>query len=182
MTCLASLLTRRPLVQISSRLLVSHALAAISPSAHTLSHLPALLHSLHAELHPLPSRVHAYTSGLSLFPPQGPSSYMDTPSLLHLDNCLRLLDSYLIGSWTIPPEDTSSQPASMDQFRDQGNVKALVALCVSCTIIQLDKDLEEYRPVGMWRSRSLPAVNLSNNCSSWEMYRDRAPRPHQSHS
>ncbi|KAI0659223.1 hypothetical protein C8Q70DRAFT_915843 [Cubamyces menziesii] len=154
---------------ISSRLLVSHALAAISPSAHTLSHLPALLHSLHAELHPLPSRVHAYTSGLSLFPPQGPSSYMDTPSLLHLDNCLRLLDSYLIGSWTIPPEDTSSQPASMDQFRDQENVKALVALCVSCTIIQLDKDLEEYRPVaGKCIETALRVlINLTHDDVPW---------------
>ncbi|KAH9896941.1 hypothetical protein C8Q73DRAFT_643153 [Cubamyces lactineus] len=154
---------------ISSRLLVSHALAVISPSAHTVSHLPALLHSLHAELHPLPSRVHAYTSGLSLFPPQGPSSYMDTPSLLHLDNCLRLLDSYLIGSWSIHSEDISALPANLDELRDQENVKALVALCISCTIIQLDKDLEDYRPVaGKCIETALRVlINLTHDDVPW---------------
>ncbi len=134
--------------QISNRLLISQALVIVSPSAHNLSHLPALLHSLSVEIKPLPSRASAYISGLSLFPPPSPTSYMDTPSLLHLDNCLRLLDSCLLGSWSITSEEMPAQTSQLDELREHDFAEAIIALCVTCGIILLDSDLEDHRPVG----------------------------------
>ncbi|KAI0711190.1 hypothetical protein C8T65DRAFT_708168 [Cerioporus squamosus] len=130
---------------ISNRLLISQALVIVSPTAHTLSHLPSLIQSLTSELNLLPSRIDAYVSGLSLFPPHGPSSYIDTPSILHLDNCLRLLDSCLLGSWAIYGEETDAQAERLDALREDGFAKAIMALCVSCNIILQDGSLEEHR-------------------------------------
>lgn len=120
----------------------------VAPSAHTLAHLPSLMQSLTSELSLLPSRVDAYISGLSLFPPQGPSSHIDTPSILHLDNCLRLLDSCLLGSWSISGEETSAQAQSLNALREGGFAKGVMALCVSCNIILQDSSLEEHRATG----------------------------------
>ncbi|RPD65599.1 hypothetical protein L226DRAFT_543211 [Lentinus tigrinus ALCF2SS1-7] len=130
---------------ISNRLLISQALVVVSPSAHTFSHLPSLIQSLTSELNLLPSRVDAYISGLLLFPPEGPTSYMDTPSILHLDNCLRLLDSCLLGSWSITGDEVGAQTQRLNALREEGFARAVVALCVSCNIILQDNSLEEHR-------------------------------------
>ncbi|EJF63754.1 hypothetical protein DICSQDRAFT_153594 [Dichomitus squalens LYAD-421 SS1] len=129
---------------ISNRLLISHALADVPPSAHTFSHLPSLLHSLTAEISLLPSRVAAYTSGLSLFPPQGPSSYVETPSLMHLDDCLRLLDTCLLGSWSIYDEEETARSQKLEELRESNFAAAVIALCVSCNIILHDDSLGEH--------------------------------------
>lgn len=134
--------------QVSNRLLISHALAAVLPSAHALTHLPALLHTLTAEINLLPSRVDAYTSGLSLFPPQGPSSYVETPSLRHLDDCLRLLDTCLLGLWSIPGEDEDARVQELTKLREGGFAAGLIALCVSCNTILQDNNLQEHRQAG----------------------------------
>lgn len=134
--------------QVSNRSLISHALAGVSPSAHTLAHLPALLHTLTAEISLLPSRAAAYTSGLSLFPPQGPSSYMETPSLRHLDDCLRLLDTCLLGLWSISGEDEDVRTQKLAELRGSGFAAGLIALCVSCNTILHDNSLEERRQTG----------------------------------
>ncbi|KAI8986902.1 hypothetical protein BD414DRAFT_416070 [Trametes punicea] len=154
---------------ISSRLLISQALVIVSPSAHTLSHLPSLLHSLSTEIRLLPSRVSAYISGLSLFPPPGPLSRTDTPSLLHLDNCLRLLDSFLLGSWPIAPEETDVQLAKLEELRHQHLAGALIALCVSCAIIQLERELEDHRTIAgrCIESALRVLINLTHDDLGW---------------
>ncbi|KAI0674378.1 hypothetical protein C8Q78DRAFT_967086 [Trametes maxima] len=154
---------------VSSRLLISQALAVAPPSAHTISYLPSLLHSLSAEMNSLPSRVDAYISGLSLFPPQGPSSYLDTPSLLHLDNCLRLLDSCLLGSWSIPVEDIPTQAAMLTELREQGFVKALIALCTTCGIIMQEQQLADHRAVASKciESALRVLINLTHDDLPW---------------
>ncbi len=134
--------------QVSNRLLISHALAAVSPSAHTFVHLPALLHTFTAEISLLPSRVVAYTSGLSLFPPQGPSAYVETPSLRHLDDCLRLLDTCLLGLWSTSGEDEDPRVQKLTELREGGFASGLIALCVSCNTILHDNSLEEHRQTG----------------------------------
>lgn len=136
------------LCQVSNRLLISHGLAAVSPSAHALTHLPPLLHTLTAEISLLPSRVAAYTSGLSLFPPQGPSSYVETPSLRHLDDCLRLLDTCLLGLWSISGEDEDARVQKLMKLREGDFAAGLIALCVSCNTILHDNNLEEHRQAG----------------------------------
>lgn len=95
----------------------------------------------------------AYTSGLSLIPPEGPSSYIDTPSLLHLDNCLRLLDSCLLGSWSITEGEVAAQAQKLHTIRNEGFAKSVIALCVSCNIIFQDNNLEERRVIGESRQK-----------------------------
>ena len=96
----------------------------------------------------LPSRVAAYTSGLSLFPPQGPSSYLETPSLLHLDDCLRLLDTCLLGSWSISSEQDDARMERLEELREGDFAPAIIALSVSCNVILHDDGLEEHRATG----------------------------------
>lgn len=73
---------------------------------------------------------------------------MDTPSLLHLDNCLRLLDSCLLGSWSILSEELPAQTSQLDELREHDFAEAIIALCITCGIILLDSELEDHRPVG----------------------------------
>ena len=97
----------------------------------------------------LPARLAAYHAGLSLLPPQGPTSYMDTPSLLHLDNCLRLLDSCLLGSWSIAADELTVQAAKLEELRESGITTALIALCAGCGIILRDNKLVEFCSTGL---------------------------------
>ncbi|KAI0826539.1 hypothetical protein BC628DRAFT_1320044 [Trametes gibbosa] len=154
---------------ISNRVLISQSLAAISSSMHNITHLTPLLHSLSLEISPLPSRVRAYTSGLSLIPPQGSTSFMDTPSLLHLDNCLRLLDSCLLGSWSISSEELNVQNTQLDGLRKQAFADALLALCVACDIVCLDIELVDYRTVASrcMESTLRVLINLTHDDLLW---------------
>ncbi|OSD08095.1 hypothetical protein PYCCODRAFT_1358095 [Trametes coccinea BRFM310] len=154
---------------ISSRLLISQALVAVSPSAHKLPQLNALLHSLMSEISILPSRVSAYISGLSLFPPPGPLSRANTPSLLHLDNCLRLLDSCLLGSWSISGEEVDQLSARLEDLRYQGFAKELMSLCVGCVIIQAERELEDHRAVAAkcMESALRVLINLTHDDPEW---------------
>ncbi|KAI0764887.1 hypothetical protein C8Q74DRAFT_1204781 [Fomes fomentarius] len=154
---------------ISNRLLISQALVVVSPSAHTLSHLPSLLRSLTSEINLLPTRVAAYTAGLSLLPPQSSSSYMETPSILHLDYCLRLLDSCLLGLWSISRDDTAKQTQSLNQLREEQFSKAVLALCVSCDIILRDSGLNDRRATASKciESALRVLINLTHDDSLW---------------
>lgn len=62
-------------------------------------YLPTLLATLRAELGLLEPRITAYESGLPLLPPTSVNQ-SDMPSLYHIEACLRLLDSYLLGHWS----------------------------------------------------------------------------------
>ena len=73
---------------------------------------------------------------------------METPSFLHLDNCLRLLDSCLLGSWSIKAEDSEIQARQLEVLCDAGFTAALIALCACCSIVSRDSDLESYCLIG----------------------------------
>ncbi|KAI0746859.1 hypothetical protein C8Q80DRAFT_1104533 [Daedaleopsis nitida] len=154
---------------ISNRLLISQALVVVAPSAHALAHLASLLRSLTAEISLLPARLAAYTSGLSLFPPQGPLSYKETPSLLHLDNCLRLLDSCLLGSWSISSEESTTQTQKLNELRCENFSRAVLSLCVICDTIFRDKELDDNRVIA---SRCIESalrvlINLTHDDTLW---------------
>ncbi|CDO70629.1 hypothetical protein BN946_scf184748.g27 [Trametes cinnabarina] len=154
---------------ISSRLLMSQALVSVLPSTHRFPQLGALLRTLLSELTLLPSRVDAYVSGLSLFPPPGPLSHADTPSLLHLDNCLRLFDSCLLGSWSVSAEEVETLSVKVEELRQRHLVEGLLALCVSCAIIQMDGELEGHRAVAgkCMESALRVLINLTHDDPEW---------------
>lgn len=91
------------------------------------------MHTLRSDLHLVRLRILAYISGLSLFPPS-PTSFSDTPSFEHIENCLRLLDSFLLSQWASPTgeESESAQMGkeALDKDREHGLAKELVAVGV----------------------------------------------------
>ena len=124
--------------QISSRLLISTALSRVPPVLCNPSFLPSLMSSLDAELRRVPERVSSYVSGLSLFPPLDAQTHSDTPSLSHADNALRILDSYILGQWQDPDDDTPHndlQSALSNQLREE-----LVALCIAADTLTRTED------------------------------------------
>ncbi|KAG6379771.1 hypothetical protein JVT61DRAFT_10308 [Boletus reticuloceps] len=86
-------------VQPSTRFFISHSLATLPPSLLVDQYLPKLLVNLRAELSLLEPRITAYESGIPLIPPAG-INRSEIPSLYHIEACLRLLDSYLLGHWS----------------------------------------------------------------------------------
>jgi hypothetical protein len=91
------------------------------------------MQTLRSELHLVPPRISAYISGLSLLPPSSSASYSDTPSFEHIENCLRLLDSFLLGQWASPTrgdENVQVGREALDEDRESGFAKELVGLCV----------------------------------------------------
>ncbi|KAI6006297.1 hypothetical protein F5J12DRAFT_940073 [Pisolithus orientalis] len=84
--------------QPSVRTLVSHTLAML-PATLAARHLDPILASLEAELSLVGPRITAYLSGLPLLPV--PSELCSAAlSLEHLESCLRLVDSFLLGQWS----------------------------------------------------------------------------------
>ncbi|GBE87659.1 predicted protein [Sparassis crispa] len=128
---------------ISNRLLISHALTGLPSSSNISTHLSSLLRSLTTELKPIPSRVSAFTSGLPLFPSPSSSSYMDIPSLVHVDHCLQLLDSYLLGRWTDSGAENSHDTRRLNAQREDGLGEKLMALCVACDVQSRDAQRQE---------------------------------------
>lgn len=87
---------------------------------------------------------------------------MDTPSLLHLDNCLRLLDSCLLGSWSISGDEMAVQEKALESLREGNFTAALMALCISCNIVLNDGILEEHIPAGISDTVVLPTLSLTS--------------------
>jgi hypothetical protein len=135
--------------QISTRLLITHTLSTLPPFLLSPQHFPAILCTLRSELHPIPPRIAAYISGLSLFPPSSPTSYTDTPSFEHVENCMRLLDSFLLGSWASPHKEDDEEIDAMRKLnndREDGLSDELVALCNASELLiqSQDTDIGEY--------------------------------------
>ncbi|KZT68954.1 hypothetical protein DAEQUDRAFT_307759 [Daedalea quercina L-15889] len=130
---------------ISNRLLVSTALAALPSACQDTAHASSLLHAFHHELDPLPSRLSIYESGLPILSEPSVSASVDAPGFGHADNCLRLLDSYLLGRWT---NNDSSQGSSADARLDPGREDDLAAgiasLCCVCDVVARDLEHEEH--------------------------------------
>ncbi|KAI6104183.1 hypothetical protein F5141DRAFT_1204095 [Pisolithus sp. B1] len=84
----------------SVRFLISHTLAVL-PTALAVRHLDPILANLETELSLVEPRITAYLSGLPLLPV--PSELCSVAlSLEHLESCLRLVDSFLLGQWSAP--------------------------------------------------------------------------------
>ncbi|KAH0834912.1 hypothetical protein J3R83DRAFT_10560 [Lanmaoa asiatica] len=114
--------------QPSARFFVSHSLATLPPSLLLDQYLPTLLVNLRTELSLLEPRITAYESGLPLLPPSS-TNRSDAPSLYHIEACLRLLDSYLLGLWspaTLAGDHSSNRLSHMGGFTSE-----LMSLCVA---------------------------------------------------
>lgn len=125
--------------------------------------------SLRLELDSISSRISAYTSGLSLFPPLSSSTFLDTPSLYHVDNCLRLLDSYLLGLCASSDEEEGLVADKLRLAREDGLGTALVSLCVACEVASHDHEYIDQTAIA---SRCLESalrvlINLTHDNLPW---------------
>ncbi|KAH9924173.1 wings apart-like protein regulation of heterochromatin-domain-containing protein [Fomitopsis serialis] len=128
---------------ISTRLLISTALVALPSSCQNTTHVSSLLRTFQHELAPLPSRLSAYESGLPILSPPSASSSLDTPSFGHADNCLRLLDSYLLGTWTSSESSQGSNTDTrLDPEREEDLAPRIVGLCNVCDVAARDPEHE----------------------------------------
>ncbi|KAH7911177.1 hypothetical protein BJ138DRAFT_1007185 [Hygrophoropsis aurantiaca] len=121
--------------EISTRFLVSQTLAALSPSLLDVRHVPIVLSSLQSELDLLPSRITAYISALPLIPSKRTFN-ADIPSFDHIENGLRLLDSFLLNQWSSTNSDNPQLPVS-----NQGEAALqFVSVCLAADIAMRDSD------------------------------------------
>jgi hypothetical protein len=61
------------------------------------------------------------------------------PSFEHVENCLRLLDSFLLGQWG-GDEGTDMAKEALDEDRKNGLANELVALCTISELIMQSQD------------------------------------------
>lgn len=80
------------------------------------------------ELALLRPRIDSYTSGRALLP----TMTSDIPDLEHLDHCLRIIDSFLLGSWSLPLD-----PEHLDAERESLST-GLIAHCVMLSLLNAE--------------------------------------------
>ncbi|KAL4259759.1 WAPL family protein [Pleurotus pulmonarius] len=120
-------------LHLSTALLVSHSLCTLNPRHLPTSELPRLLATVKEALSYFFDRLAAYSSGLSLFPSS------DTPEiilskLLHAENCLRLLESFVLDHWSVQVEDAVAEdlsPTNQDWL-----LQRLVSISIVMEIVQ----------------------------------------------
>lgn len=153
---------------VSNRVLISIALSAVPPLLHSAAQLPTVLKSLTAELSVVSSRVSAYETGLSLVP-SASSSLLKTPSLLHILNCLHLLDSSLLGRWANHGTDNDPGTDRLGLQREAGLGAALMTLCVACDVISREDEYAEQRAVAAkcLESTLRVLINLTHDDLPW---------------
>ncbi|KAH7921560.1 hypothetical protein BV22DRAFT_1198121 [Leucogyrophana mollusca] len=127
-----------PSIEVSTRFLISHSLAALPPNFLDVRHIPIVLSSLQSELDLVPPRITAYASAMPLIPPMR-SSNPDIPSLDHIENTLRLVDSFLLKQWSGSDTETFPQlPLSnKDAFAGQ-----LISASLAADITIRDSELQ----------------------------------------
>ena len=135
--------------QISNRLLLTHTLVVLPPRLLPISHMDTLLRELLRESDHIPSRVSSYSSGLPLVPSLSHSSLLHSFSFLHIDFCLRLLDSYLLGRWNSPDDEALPFIKELDPEENTRLPSRLVAICAAADIASRDEELRDLRPIGM---------------------------------
>ncbi|KIJ09076.1 hypothetical protein PAXINDRAFT_182178, partial [Paxillus involutus ATCC 200175] len=119
--------------QPSARFFISHTLAALPPSILRVQYLSALLTSLRTELGLLEPRITAYESGLQFLPLPSRTN-TDVPSLYHIEACIRLLDSYLLGQWS-SANTNAEQTSSIALAHSAGFTSELLSLCVVSSVL-----------------------------------------------
>jgi hypothetical protein len=150
-------------VQPSARFFVSHSLATLPPSLLAGQYLPTLLVNLRAELSLLEPRITAYESGLPLLPLTG-INQSDVPSLYHIEACLRLLDSYLLGLWSSAGDRSSSGLSHMSGFTSE-----LMSLCVASSSF-LEESEEEEIVIGKIVMGNFQCDNVHSSITSAKMF------------
>ncbi|KAF8531325.1 hypothetical protein JB92DRAFT_3138865 [Gautieria morchelliformis] len=139
----------------STRLLASHALSRTPPSLYPDEMLPVVLQSLLTELALLRPRLDAYTSGFALLP----AKTHGIPDLEHIDYCLRIIDAFLLGSWS-----PSIGTATLDVERE--NLAAgLVALCIVISI--LNAETKRRHTTCCMESNLRVLINISHLSVEW---------------
>ncbi|CCM05861.1 uncharacterized protein FIBRA_08097 [Fibroporia radiculosa] len=154
---------------ISNRLLISMALTALPSHMQSSAHLPPVLKGLTLEIRSVSSRISAYITGLSLIPLLSSTTYLDTPSLLHVDNCLQLLDTFLLGRWANQPDAGKMCMDRLSAQREKGLAKALINLCVACDAISRDPDYLDQMSIASrcMESTLRVLINLTHDDLSW---------------
>ena len=91
------------------------------------------------------------------------------PSFEHVENCLRLLDSFLLGQW-VDDEGTDMAKEALDEDRKNGLANELVALCTISELIMQSQDNDIGKPL---------VTHLMQDgyllLASAQMHRDRLP-------
>ncbi|KDQ60305.1 hypothetical protein JAAARDRAFT_602540 [Jaapia argillacea MUCL 33604] len=150
---------------ISTRLCISEALATLSPSLLDPELLPAVASSLISEMRLLPPRITAYSAGMSMLPLSQTSAFLDLPSLRHIGNCLKLLDSFLLRAWDVIP------PTSWDTvFPDTAStVEGLLSACAVAEVIVRDPLSETIRKsaVMCFEYALRVLINISHGSHKW---------------
>jgi hypothetical protein len=144
---------------------------------HTSSCLPIVLNSLKSELTSLSHRLSAHATGLPLLPALGADSYLELPSLSHIDNCLCLFDSFLLGRWE--EDDSVNRETLLDSAKEGGLGATLVQLCVVVDVVSRDDESPHYTVVGSCYFVDLLPIYLL--CSRPQMLRicvSGADQPH----
>ena len=119
--------------KLSTALLVSHSLCTLNPRHLPTSELPRLLATVKEALSYFFDRLAAYSSGLSLFPSSDTSEII-LSKLLHAENCLRLLESFVLDHWSVQAEDAVVEdlsPTNQDWL-----LQRLVSISIVMEIVQ----------------------------------------------
>jgi hypothetical protein len=87
-------------------------LSALPARLLSASEFSTIFEHLQSELRLVPPRFQAYMNGLPLLP-DGPNAAAELPSFEDIEHLLRLLDSYLLGSWAHDDEDGEEAGSKM---------------------------------------------------------------------
>lgn len=159
----------------SLRLLLSGALASLPPSCLRASHFRPIHNTLLSELALLPSRLTAYEAGLPIIPESSTSVPLidSTPSLEHIEHCLRIVDGYLLGLGRWNDDGTGEEEETLcarvtDGHEQEGLAIGLATLSIVTTILLNDSSRDEHYAIGeisfMIRLHPLLLIN-SLSCS-----------------
>lgn len=107
-----------------------------------------IIGTLRTELALVPPRVNAYISGLALLPPESPASLSAQPSFEHIENCLKLLDSWLLGQSV---DDGSDKRDVLQDHWNQGFANELVALSIVTELLADSPEDQHRHAIGVFR-------------------------------
>ncbi|KAA1473034.1 hypothetical protein DENSPDRAFT_839449 [Dentipellis sp. KUC8613] len=150
------------------RQLLSQTLSTLPPTHFHPEHFVFIHRTLLPELALLPSRLSAYTAGLSLLPDSS-LALDDTPSFEHIENCLGLVDSFLLGRWAESEESSEVGDDLINGDKQEDMTEGLVTLCVVCNIVLKHEEYEELHAVAnkCMESALRVLINLSHDNAVW---------------
>ncbi|THH32549.1 hypothetical protein EUX98_g1637 [Antrodiella citrinella] len=151
---------------ISNRLLIGYTLSALPPHLHSSSDVHILLNDFLSETEHISSRITSYASGLPLIPPLQSSSRMLAFSFLHIDHCLRLLDSYLLRQWSQSDDPSTDDIRSMENADTRQVLSRLIAICAATAMALHEDSLFALRDTVVTSHRERMAFNVQQESAS----------------